>query len=163
MYPLSCECACRLLVLLHSEPFRNQFFGGMEMGLHLSDWMKACQSKRWPQACAHARDVIGRNWINPSNKKKSQRPKTTNCSWNDFPQTKFFFNKLYWKQLLVKFVLFSAAYYLSFSPRGKSKLVSSRFFLPLEPWTKTVLLCTIPISDEPVLLDFEPNTSIPFE
>ena len=58
------------LSFFYLEPM-NQLFGGMEMGLHLSDWTKACQSKRWPQACAHARDVIGRNWINPSNKKKN--------------------------------------------------------------------------------------------
>ena len=64
---------------------------------------------------------------------------------------------------LHKFVLFFCCVLLIFFPRGKSKLVSRIFFFPLEPWTKTVLLCTIPILDEPVLLDFEPNTSVPFE
>ena len=36
-------------------------------------------------------------------------------------------------------------------------------FSPTRAMYKTMLLCTIPISDAPVMLDFKPNTSVPFE
>ena len=45
-----------------------------------------------------------------------------------------------------------------FHQEGKTNWWAADFFLPLEPWTKT-----LPTSDEPALLGREPNTSSAFE
>ena len=60
------------------------------------------------------------------------------------------------QQLPVKFLLLFCRVLLIFFPNRENKLVRSRFFLPLEPWTITVLLCTIPNLD---VLGQEPNIS----
>jgi len=108
------------------------------MGLHLSDWTKAYQSKCM-RAC-----VIGLPWSKPVQSKKSQRPILTNVRhfWNDFlcriHTTSHIYEVIYIfrLQLPVKFVVLLRAACLS-PEEGKRKLVHSRFFLPLEPWTNS--------------------------
>ena len=109
------------------------------MGLHLSDWTKAYQSKCM-RAC-----VIGLPWSKPVQSKKSQRPILTNVChfWNDFlcrihTTTSYIYEVIYIfrLQLPVKFVVLLRAACLS-PEEGKRKLVHSRFFLPLEPWTNS--------------------------
>ena len=112
------------------------------MGLHLSDWTKAYQSKCM-RAC-----VIGLPWSKPVQSKKSQRPILTNVChfWNscvEFTQRLhiYIYMKSYtylgcsFRWSLLTIVLLRAA---CLSPEeGKRKLVHSRFFLPLEPWTNS--------------------------
>ena len=109
------------------------------MGLHLSDWTKAYQSKCM-RAC-----VIGLPRSKPVQSKKSQRPILTNVChfWNDFlcrihTTTSYIYEVIYIfrLQLPVKFVVLLRAACLS-PEEGKRKLVHSRFFLPLEPWTNS--------------------------
>ena len=50
-----------------------------------------------------------------------------------------------------------------FHQEGKTNWCAADFFLPLEPWMKTLLLCTTTTSDKPALLGREPNTSSAFE
>ena len=109
------------------------------MGLHLSDWTKAYQSKCM-RAC-----VIGLPWSKPVQSKKSQRPILTNVCHSEMiscvrihTTTSYIYEVIYIfrLQLPVKFVVLLRAACLS-PEEGKRKLVHSRFFLPLEPWTNS--------------------------
>ena len=103
----------------------NQCFGGwMELGLNISDWNEAYKLKQRLQVHENLLNVILRHWMNPFNKKKSNVPKQQTTGFlilNKFPRwmgkQRTFFLKLYWKQLRVNLYIFSAACYLSFSPR----------------------------------------------
>ena len=135
---------------------RSNFFWSIsiEMGLHLSVRTEACQSKRWLWAsiCVHGRIDL------PSENSSRQQIPTS--------QTDKRLSFLKWfPRRPVKLSIWKIVYvcYLSFFPRGKNKLVRSRFFLLLEPWTKKVLLWTKPNSDVPALLGCKPNTFLPFQ
>ena len=171
MYPLL--CSCRQLAFQNLELHRTFFLSfwkiELEMSLHLSDWMKACQSKRWAhEARVHGRDVIGLPCQNPSNQKNPNVPNRQTtlviCSWNDFPclHTRLHLHNM--QQLPVKFVFLLRASYL-FSRRGEKKTGAQQIFSPARAVDEfeNSAMCTIPNSDVPALLGRQPNTSLAFE
>jgi len=93
----------------------------------------------------HARMRDWPAWSKPVQSKKSQRPILTNVCHSEMTScvrihttTSYIYEVIYIfrLQLPVKFVVLLRAACLS-PEEGKRKLVHSRFFLPLEPWTNS--------------------------
>jgi len=138
----------------------------LEMGLHLSDWTKAYQSKCM-RAC-----VIGLPWSKPVQSKKSQRPILTNVCHSEMiscvrihTTTSYIYEVIHIYAAASGEVCCSAACCLSFSRRGKKKTGAQQIFSPARAVDKfeNSAMCTIPNSDVPTLLGRQPNTSLAFE
>ena len=123
MYPLL--CSCQLLVFQNLELHRTFFL--------------------WIESEMDYIFLIGRVMSKPVQSKKSQRPKLTNESFvpemislvRIHTTTSYIWRSyIFRQQLPVKFIFLLRAACL-FPKEGERKLVHSRFFLPLEPWTNS--------------------------